>query len=255
MSTVFIHDGKRITNKCDYHFSPMKAPLRLIRHHGILVSTLSGALLFLSATGLFGKGLSFESTVIEDVVKPGVKSYPFEFPFQNTGERSIEIARIKTTCGCTTAKLDKMIYAPGETGVIKGTFSVGNRQGVQSQSIRVFTAGSGKPLCELLLTLEIPTILSFSPHLLFWRTGGEAESREISVQLHSFGGEYKLLSVRSSSPVFDVETFKSHDGSKQAYKIFVTPNGIDDSSRAKIAMDVGIGSEVFTTYYAHAVVR
>ena len=149
------HDGKRITNKCDYHFSPMKAPLRLIRHHGILVSTLSGALLFLSATGLFGKGLSFESTVIEDVVKPGVKSYPFEFPFQNTGERSIEIARIKTTCGCTTAKLDKMIYAPGETGVIKGTFSVGNRQGKQEKMIQVYTRDLSQPEIQLALHLSL----------------------------------------------------------------------------------------------------
>lgn len=36
--------------------------------------------------------------------------------FQNTGDAPLEILKVNTSCGCTTTKLDKMVYAPGESG-------------------------------------------------------------------------------------------------------------------------------------------
>ena len=98
-----------------------------------------------SSTQLFAGGLSFEKVVIDDVIAPGEKSYPFEFAFENTGDATVEISEIKTTCGCTTAKLDKMNYAPGEFGVITGTFSVGSRQGMQEKKVRVMTKDLAQP--------------------------------------------------------------------------------------------------------------
>ena len=232
---------------------PMKAPLRLISHHGILVSTLSGALLFLSATGLYGKGLSFESTVIEDVVKPGVKSYPFEFPFQNTGERSIEIARIKTTCGCTTAKLGKMIYAPGETGVIKGTFSVGNRQGKQEKMIQVYTRDLSQPEIQLALHLEIPQLVSLKPGLLLWRVGAEPEAKILTVSPNSELGA-RVLSVESDSTEFAIEATPVGEGS-QNYEVVVAPLKTGAAGRALIKIEVGVPDAGTKTLYAHALIR
>ena len=73
------------------------------------------ALSCLAAPVVLHAELKFEQRVIEDTITPGAKSYPFEFSFTNEGDTAMEISEIKTTCGCTTAKLEKMTYAPGES--------------------------------------------------------------------------------------------------------------------------------------------
>ncbi len=42
--------------------------------------------------------------------------------FTNTGNAPLEIIKVNTSCGCTTTKLDKMVYAPGEKGEIEVTY-------------------------------------------------------------------------------------------------------------------------------------
>ena len=124
--------------------------------------------------------LVFEKTVIEDVVPPGESTYAFAFPFENTGDATVEIREIQTTCGCTTATLETMTYAPGESGVILGTFSVGNRQGQQSKKIRVFTRSLAQPEIQLALNLEIPQLVTMKPGLLLWRVGTEPDTKTLT---------------------------------------------------------------------------
>jgi hypothetical protein len=43
-------------------------------------------------------------------------------PFKNVGSRTLHINRISTSCGCTTTKLDKMDYEPGEGAELEITY-------------------------------------------------------------------------------------------------------------------------------------
>ena len=120
----------------------------------VVAALLLGAILPASAA------LTFEQTVIEDVVSPEAKTYPFKFAFKNTGDAPIEITEVKTSCGCTTAALEQKVYQPGDTGAIEGNFSVGNRQGLQEQKVRVFTKDLAQPEIQLALKLEIPQLVT-----------------------------------------------------------------------------------------------
>ena len=51
-----------------------------------------------------------------------VDTLPCEFDFVNTGDTPLIIERVHPGCGCTTTTLDKLIYAPGESGTIDATF-------------------------------------------------------------------------------------------------------------------------------------
>ena len=61
------------------------------------------------------------------------------FTIKNCGKSDLEIYKITTGCGCTVAKADKMIIAPGEDTKIAVTFDSTNRHGKQIKTITLFT--------------------------------------------------------------------------------------------------------------------
>src|SRR5258708_27443635 len=57
------------------------------------------------------------------------------FKFQNVGKSEIKITSVSTSCGCTTAALEKDTVAPGEKGEIAATFNFGKRVGFLENTI------------------------------------------------------------------------------------------------------------------------
>ena len=49
------------------------------------------------------------------------------YVFTNSSGHAITISEIKTSCGCTTAELEKRIYQTGESGTINVVFDIGSR--------------------------------------------------------------------------------------------------------------------------------
>ena len=112
--------------------------LRPFKFPSSLSKAVAVVAVLVTVSGRAHAGLQFERTVVEDVVPPGTASYPFEFTFKNDGDSVVEISEIKTSCGCTTAKLEKMSYALGEGGVIQGMFSAGDRRGAYEGLMVIF---------------------------------------------------------------------------------------------------------------------
>jgi len=206
----------------------------------------------LSASQL-SASLTFEKAVVEDTIAPGVKSYPFEFAFENTGDGTVEISEIKTTCGCTTAKLDKMSYAPGESGVITGTFSVGSRQGMQEKKVRLMTKDLTQPEIQLALKLDIPQLVTMKPGLLLWRVGTEPEAKTLTISPNGDLGAEVVL-VECESPDFAVEAQPKFEGSSE-YEVFVAPLKTEAKSRGLIKVIVAVADAEPKTIYAHALIR
>ena len=57
------------------------------------------------------------------------KNVEVHFAFKNTGQTPVTIKDLHTSCGCTTAKLDKKSYAPGESGEVVATYSFRGQTG------------------------------------------------------------------------------------------------------------------------------
>jgi len=62
------------------------------------------------------------------------------FKFTNTGDKPVTIESVRTSCGCTTAELDKKTYAPGGSGKVTTTFAFGDRTGTQHKRITIRTS-------------------------------------------------------------------------------------------------------------------
>src|SRR6266478_990433 len=67
--------------------------------------------------------LAWKQRVQEFKCSPEQKSIDVHFAFKNTGATPVTIRSLTSSCGCTTARLDKKTYAPGETGEVLATYS------------------------------------------------------------------------------------------------------------------------------------
>lgn len=60
------------------------------------------------------------------------------YSFKNTGDHSLLIKNIQTSCGCTTVDYPKEPIAPGKEGKLEIAFNSSGRYGKQYKEIRIF---------------------------------------------------------------------------------------------------------------------
>ncbi|MCQ2960528.1 MAG: DUF1573 domain-containing protein [Bacteroidales bacterium] len=81
----------------------------------------------------------FEKEVFDfDTVKKG-DPVACKFHFKNEGKSTLEIRKIKTSCGCTAGSMDKMSYAKGEEGDVNVTLNTRNKHGHVRQTITIIS--------------------------------------------------------------------------------------------------------------------
>ncbi len=145
----------------------------LIRRFSLLFFVVA---MFLMPTTSFGWVKFYESEHRIDA-KPEDTQIHVEYRFANKGDKPVKILSLESSCGCTTPKLDKKIYEPGERGRIKVTFDIGTREGWQQKTITVKTDDPKTPLKVLKLTVNIPVIARFGPKTLQWTTDKKSGPR------------------------------------------------------------------------------
>ncbi|MBI4027385.1 MAG: DUF1573 domain-containing protein, partial [Verrucomicrobia bacterium] len=92
-------------------------------------------LMFLPSVAL--AQLSWENKLLDFHPTYAEKSVSGAFAFKNAGNYPVKILSVQSNCGCTTTKLDKNLYEPGESGQIVATFTIGQRIGFQQKDILV----------------------------------------------------------------------------------------------------------------------
>ena len=168
--------------------------------------------------------LHWEKRELEFRPSPSESEVVANYRFTNTGKRTVTIKAVKTSCGCTTATLEKKSYAPGEKGVITATFKIGTRSGVQEKTVYVATDDPHEP--ELLLTLRatIPKVLELSHIFLQWQPGEALNPKTVDVKVTD-NFPVQALAITSSNPNIGTEVKRTDDG--KIFKIIVTPKKSD----------------------------
>jgi len=193
-------------------------------------------LLLLPAFSAFAS-LTWDNTSVQIAAKATDTQVAGEFRFKNESNKSITIKETKSSCGCTTAKLEKKTYAPGETGKILARFDIGGRTGPQHKTITVTTDAPGNKPAVLELSVDIPDPVEVTPPLLVWKVGGEAGTQIFTVRAKE-GFKIRVTDVRCSTGLFTARLESAKEGS--VYQIAVSPTKTD----AK-----GFGLLIVTTDY------
>ena len=90
------------------------------------------------------------------------------------------------------AELAKRTYGPGEGGILKVTFDIGDRMGLQEKRILVTTDDSAAGAVNLILRVKIEEMLTCSTRMLSWPLGTPAKDQVVEI---AAPGENHLVSL------------------------------------------------------------
>lgn len=175
--------------------------------------------------------LAWKSKEQEVTATLGQKSISAIYVFQNKGQHPVNVLDVKTSCGCTTAKMAKKTYAPGEKGEIEAELTIGEQMGFQEKMITVLTDDPQLPNAVLILKAHLPIILDIQPNAVTWELGDSPSPKSIKLKADP-SLPVKVLSVFCDS--MDIDTALKVDKEGQEYTIVVTPSGTKIQARGNI---------------------
>jgi hypothetical protein len=207
-------------------------------------------LTLLSSLAIARADLSWDKQLQEFHVVPEDKSVIAHFTFKNTGTESLTIKRVTTSCGCTSAKLEKNTYAPGETGDIEVKFIIGLRRGPQRKMISVTSSDKQEWRLELRCWIHDP--LTVSPALVYWKAGATPEAKVVKLTAGP-GQPINIKSAKSSSPRFKTALATVKPG--EEYALTVTPADTSESTSAEVIIETDIPTAAPRSYKVFARIK
>ena len=130
------------------------------------------------------------------------------FPFRNDGTGAVRIAMVMSSCDCVTTKLEKEVYAPGESGEIKAIFKPEGSSGRIERTIAVVTDDTPETPTVLILRIQLPTRITVRPSALQWQSGESRDEKVVEISLAGPEGG-RIRELHSSNPDFAVR-LESH---------------------------------------------
>lgn len=99
---------------------------------------------------------------------PSVKA---TIPLTNTGTSMLKVKEVRTSCGCTSAPLDKDSLAPGETTNLNVSLNLPNSNGPIEKFITIFTNASEKTPHILTIKANVQRALELSSSYIPFNMG------------------------------------------------------------------------------------
>ena len=201
-------------------------------------------------------GLAFEKDLVEVHAAPDAKSVVADFKFENKTDKPITIAKFDKTCSCISVQVSggKLNYAPGEGGVIRAAFDMGNFSGVVDKTVVLWfdKDPEDKPSRVLTVRVNIPVLVVMSEKTLKWAIGGKPDAQKIDITV-AHSKPIKIVSTSCTSENFKIEMKTLEEG--KHYELFVTPLDTKDPGLAIIRIETDCEIERHKILQAFAVIR
>jgi len=208
-------------------------------------------ILFVFAGSAFGQ-LTWETTEQTFNSKPEDKEVIAKYKFINTGAETVKIQNVRTSCGCTTAALNKTDYAPGESGEIEAKFTFSGRTGRQEKSIIVTTTARPEQPTMLRLHVYIQETVKIEPQFVLWQLGEEPAPKVIHIAVAQDAAA-KIVSVTSDNPALKVKLTELKPG--KVYEVQITPDSATKPAAATLMIRTDYPPDNPETRYAYARVK
>ncbi|MFD2255203.1 DUF1573 domain-containing protein [Luteolibacter algae] len=207
-------------------------------------------------TFLSAAGLKFESELIEVDAAVDASVVTSDFKFTNSGSEDIKIVNADAGCSCLSVQVagGKLIYKPGESGVLRATFEVGSFQGEVNKPILIWLEGDSeeKPSAQVMLRVHVPVMINLEPKTLKWEVGDPAQPKSIEVTM-DYEKPIKVLSVSTSNTDFESKLVVVEEG--KSYKIEVTPKTTSSPSLTIVRIETDTDVKKQRVQQAFAVIR
>lgn len=203
-----------------------------------------------------GAGLEFTDLLKEVNAAADSSILTVDFPFTNKGDKPVTIAKSDPGCSCLKIQISggKLKYAPGESGVVRGTFEMGNLFGTVDKIVALWLDNDpeDKPSVKLTVRVHIPVLVGLEPRTVKWDLGGKADPQTIQIRMAE-GKPIRVTGVKSSSDAFACELKTLEEGRK--YDLVVTPLVINSPGMGVIRIETDCEISKHKVQQAFAVVR
>jgi hypothetical protein len=201
-------------------------------------------------------GLEFTETLKEVDAGADATLVTTEFSFTNKGDKPASITKSDSGCSCLKIEISggKLKYAPGESGVVRTTFEMGNFSGTVDKMVALWIDDDpvDNPSTRLTVRVHIPVLVELEPKTLKWDLGTKADPQIIRIQMAE-GKSIRVTGVTSSSESFACELKTVEKGGK--YDLIVTPRNIDTPGMTVIRVETDCAISKHRVQQAFAVVR
>ncbi len=219
-----------------------------------LASVISLALL--SFAPLHAAGLEFKTPLQEIHAPADAKIVTAEFEFTNLTDKPVQIQKFDAGCSCMSVKIkdSKMKYAPGESGLLRADFEMGNFSGTVDKMVALWLDGDApsEPSTKLTVRVHIPVLVSLEPKTLVWALNGDATPQTIRITMNQ-EQPIRVTAVNSSSPAFQHELKTIEEG--KSYELIVTPMEIGSPGMGILRIETDCQIDKHKLQQAFAVVR
>jgi len=137
------------------------------------------------------------------------------FKLENLGNETLEIKKVKPSCGCTAAILSQKTILPGETGEIKATFKSASYNGKVKKTISVLSNDPDTPSFKLTIFGEVIEEISIKPkNINFGSFRADNQTDKIvKVTIKSLSGpDFKITKTTPSKPFVETTAIEDKSG-------------------------------------------
>lgn len=151
-----------------------------------------------------GPHLSFEIDKVDFGEMEQQSEANKEVVFKNTGNATLEIKDVQSSCGCTAAIPTDRTIEPGEKGILNVSFKSGKSVGDVEKVITVVTNDSINPRTRLPVKAFVKTDIKLEPRSIDFGEVQLGESKTAEARLMSQNGKpFEILFVEVDSSQFD----------------------------------------------------
>lgn len=201
-------------------------------------------------------GLDFEKTLMEIHAPADAKVVTAEFEFTNRTDKPVRVVKYDAACSCMALKIkdSKLRYAPGESGVLRADFEMGNFSGTVDKVVALWLDAdpADKPSVRLTVRVHIPVLVSLEPKTLKWDLNGDGAPQTIRITMNHTD-PIRVTSVNSSSPAFQHELKTIEEG--KVYELIVKPAEIDSPGLGILRIETDCPIPQHRLQQAFAVIR
>ena len=201
-------------------------------------------------------GLEFTETLKEINAAADAAIVTTEFSFTNKGDKPASITKSDPGCSCLKVEISggKLQYAPGESGVVRTTFEMGNFSGTVDKMVALWIDDdpADHPSTRLTVRVHIPVLVGLEPKTVKWELGAKADPQTIRIQMAE-GKPIHVTGVTSSSESFACELKTVEEGRK--YDLIVTPLTADAPGMSVIRVETDCTISKHRIQQAFAVMR
>ena len=200
--------------------------------------------------------LDFAETRKELSPAAAAETAAVEFNFTNKSGKPVTIAKADAGCSCMKVLFSggKLTYGPGETGVLRAVFNIGNASGTVEKSIALWldTAPTTNPPSQSInVRIQIPTLITLEPKTLKWDLGGKPEPQTIHIHIAE-GKPIHVTAIQPSTEQFSCELKVIEAG--RNYDIIVTPQDVTKPALSAIRIETDCETPKHQIQQAFAVV-